>query len=136
MEYERTQEKTEVLYQIYKKGLEEGRFSSMRDACRYICKQPAPCFYISGKWASIYIGQIEAGISLMGFSTNMARKLKQLYANYKKYCSEHSDEILPREHIMDILVEQPAPEFYMTPNAVRKVLRKALWKVRRKYGLD
>ena len=41
------QRKRRDLYSLYKKALEEGRFSSMRDAGAYLCRQPAPCFYIS-----------------------------------------------------------------------------------------
>ena len=125
-----------ALYEAYKIGLEEGRFTSMRDACRIISKQPAPCYFISAKEAAQYIGRIEKGVSLINLSSPKRRLILQLYKEYKLYLAEHSDNNLPRETIMEMIVERPAPEFFMKPEAVRRVLRTAIRNVRRQYGWE
>lgn len=136
MEYERPQEKMKALYEAYKKGLEEGRFTSMRHACRLISKMPAPSFFISAKEAAQYIGRIEQGFSLIDLSSSKRRLMLQLYKDYKAYLAEHPGCSLPREIIMEELVDRPAPEFYMKPEAVRGVLRTAIRNVRKEMGWE
>jgi len=122
------------LYTLYKKGLEEGRFSSMRDAGRYICRQPAPCFYVSPEFASQLIGRIMANRSLADMNSSMRRMAARLYSDYKDYLLKHPDTKKSRVSIMNELVEMPAPEFYMTGDAVRRSLREEINETKKKFG--
>lgn len=126
--------KAEALYTTYKKGLEEGRFNSLFGAGIYCAIQPAPCFYISARQASLLIGRIESGDLLFGLSESQRRQIGQLWHNYRAYLREHPSCALPREQILEILVDEPAPEFYISAEGVRKILRAEIKKSRRKYG--
>ena len=127
-------EKARALYAAYRKGLSEGRFTSMRDAGEYLRLQPAPRFYIDSRQASIYVGWILNNTSLINLNSSQRRMIHRLYKDYKKYLSEHPDTPLSRERIMEELVEQPAPEYYMTADAVRKTLRKEIRYIRSQWG--
>jgi len=57
---------------------------------------------------------------------------QQLYDNYLKYLNEHPDNTLSRERVLELLVDEPAPEFYITGDAARKILREQIKKARRR----
>ena len=117
------QMKRQDLYSIYRKGLVDGQFSSMRDAGLWICTQPAPHYYVSPEFASWLVGRIIAGQSLDDLNPSTQRMARQLYRNYEEYLRYHPDNKRSRVEIMNELVDQPAPEFYMTPDAIRRALR-------------
>lgn len=119
-----------ALYSTYIKGLEEGLFTSLRNAAEIVTKQPAPCFFISPKRASILVGMIQGGVSLVNLGHNTRRMAWQLFHNYKDYRREHPDCNLSRERILEILIDQPAPEFYLSPTAVRHILASAIKEAR------
>lgn len=127
------QRKRRDLYVLYKKGLEEGRFSSMRDAGSYLCRQPAPCFYISPESATLLIGRILANQSLIDLNSSTRRMAWRLYQDYKNYLSTHPNTKRSRVSIMNELVDQPAPEFYMTSEAIRRMLREEINEARKKW---
>lgn len=129
-------ERAEALYSVYKKGLEGGRFASMREASRFVSKQPAPSFFISARQAAFFIKKIIAGISLIHLSSKQRDKIWCLYDCYTQWVSDHKDKAstLTCERIMEELVDQPAPEFYMSSEAVRRILQKKTREARRAFG--
>ena len=126
--------KAEALYSVYKKGLEEGLFDSLFGAGRYVAVQPAPCFYISARQASLIIGKIQARYSLIGFNPSQRRMAWRLWADYRQYLAEHPGNTLSRERVLEILVDRPAPEFYISGDGARRLLRQEIMKVRRLRG--
>lgn len=133
---ELSNERAEALYSAYKEGLESGRFASMREASRFVSKQPAPSFFISARQAAFFIKRILAGISLINLSTGQRNKIWRLYDCYTQWVSDHNDKAgtLTCERIMEELVDQPAPEFYMSAEAVRRILQKKTREARRAFG--
>ena len=126
--------KRQDLYSLYLKGLEEGRFLSMRDAAEWLCRQPAPRYYIDPKKASDYVGMILGRRSLVHLNSSqrrMARKLCQEYLDWRK---QYPDVKRSRLLVLDEIVDRPAPEFYMTADAVRKMLREEINEVKSKMG--
>ena len=128
------QRKRRDLYSLYKKGLEEGRFSSVLDAARFLCCHPAPCYYISPEQATLLIGRLLDGRGLDKLHQSNRRMVLQLYVDYKHYLSTYPGTKNSRVKILNELVDRPAPEFYMTEEAVRKIIREENIKARRKAG--
>lgn len=122
------------LYSLYKKGLDEGRFSSVLDAARYLCHHQAPCYYISPEQATLLIGRIIDGRGISDLSPSQRRMVIQLYYEYKRYLLLHPGTRNSRVRILNEIVDKPAPEFYMTEEAVRKIIREENLKARRKAG--
>lgn len=123
-------ERDRALYLAFKKGLGEGKFATMRDAAKYVCRQPAPRFFIEPEKASIIIGRILANVSLINLNASSRRMAWQLYRNYNDYLAAHPDCKLSRGRIMEILVYEPAPEFYLEPQRTRKIIYKERKKAR------
>lgn len=126
--------KAEALYTAYVKGLEQGKFTSLYDASLCVAHSPAPCFFISAKSASLLIGKIKAGISLINLNDSQRRMAWQLWNNYQLYLNEHPNTTLSRERILEILIDEPAPEFYITTDGARKLLREYIKKRRKELG--
>lgn len=122
-----------ALYQVYLQGLEEGRFNSMREAGEYVRLQPAPQFFISAREASLNIGKILSGISLMNMNSDQRRKIWTLFDMYTEWLEANSASKLSRERIMEILVEEPAPEFFMSMEQTRQRIFKEWKKAREKW---
>jgi len=122
-----------ALYAVYVNGLEQGRFASMREAGRYACKQPAPRFFIEAEKASILVGRIMAKVSLIDLNSNSRRRVWQLYFRYRHYLSEHPGCKLSRERVLEEIVMEPAPEFYLEPQQARKILQREIKKVRQRW---
>ena len=131
---ELNRKKAEALYSVYLKGLEEGRFDSLFGAGRYCAMQPAPCFFISARQASLLVGRIFSNVSLIDLNASQRRMVRQLHHNYLEYLQAHPDNTLSRERVMEILVDQPAPEFYISGDGARRKLREQIKKARRLAG--
>ena len=114
--------RNKALYLAYKDGLEKGCFATMREAAKYVCKHPAPRFFIEAEKASVLVGKILSNVSLINLNTCSRRLVWQLYHNYQDYIAKHPGCKLSRERIMEILVDEPAPEFYLEPQRTRKIL--------------
>lgn len=126
--------KAEALYSVYKRGLEEGRFDSLFGAGRFCATHPAPCFFISARQASLLLGRIQSKVSLIGLNESQRKMAWQLWFNYQRYLREHPETTLSRERILETLVEEPAPEFFITGDAARRIIRQERTRVRRKLG--
>ena len=126
--------KAESVYSVYKQGLEEGRFTSFNDAGRIVSRSPAPCFFISAKRASILIGRIQGHVSLIDLHASQRRMVWQLWHNYKAYLIAHPDNSLSRERILERLVDEPAPEFYITAAGARRIIWEEIKRVKRRMG--
>ncbi len=122
------------LYREYVKGLETGCFANMSEAAEYVIRQPAPQFYISSREVNLYIGRIQAGISLITLNSTSRRRVWQLYDNYLLYLQQHPDCNLSRERVLELLVEEPAPEYYVTWRSAREILRKEVNKRRQRWA--
>lgn len=107
------EERDHALYLTYLRGLREEHFKNMHEAADWCRHQPAPKFYLSSKSLVNYIKMINRGKSLNRLHSTTRRKVYKLYNMYQKYMEEHPDNTDPRERICEILVDEPAPEFYM-----------------------
>lgn len=126
--------KRKGLYSLYKQGLLEGRFTSLRKASEWLSTQPAPCFYISPEQAYKGIGWIKANRSLVHFNASQRRLLRRLWNDYKEYLESHPDNKRSCIDIMDELVQRPAPEFYMEPAAIRRMLAEEIEETKSQMG--
>lgn len=124
------------LYDVYMKGWDNHSFANWSQAADYVIKQSAPRFYVSPREVSLAIGKLQRGISLIALSSSSRRRIWQLIDNYEAYLAEHPDNKLSRERVLEILVDEPAPEFYLSWRSAREILRKEFLKRRKKkwYG--
>lgn len=113
-----------ALYQVYVRGLREGRFTSFRNAGELVRTQHAPEFFIEPRVASLHIGKILSFSSLDSLHPLSRARIWELFARYMKYMDEHPGCGLTREKVLDDIIEEEAPEFYVTAEMARKIIMK------------
>lgn len=114
----------EALYDVYLKGLEAGAFTSLQEAADYVSMHQAPQYFIEAKKVSGYMGMIEAHVSLIALNSASRRRVWKLYAEYKIWRAAHPESKLTRERVCELLVDEPAPEFYLKPDSVRLIIQR------------
>lgn len=114
----------EALYAAYVQVLESGDFETLNEMAEYVVTQPAPQFFISSEKMSEYIGLVEHHWSLVNFNACSRRRIWTLYSMYKDWKQAFPDSPLARESILDILVNEPAPEFYLKASAARQIIQR------------
>lgn len=121
------------LYKVYIQGLEAGAFQNMSQAADYVIRQPAPQFYVSSREANLHIGKIQAGISLISLNSTSRRRIWKIYDSYVDYLASHPENRLSRERVIEQIVDEPAPEFYVSWTSARHILKREINKRRRKW---
>jgi hypothetical protein len=121
------------LYKAYLQGLETGAFRNMSQAADYVIRQPAPQFYISAREANLHIGKILSRVSLISLNSTSRRRVWQIYDRYMEYLDAHPGCNLSRERIIEHIVDEPAPEFYLSWTSARHILKREVNKRRRKW---
>lgn len=107
------QEKDRELYSTYIRGLREQRFINMHDAADWVRSQPASKFYISSKALVNYIGAINHGSMPPNMRRWNDKKMKILYQMYLEFMAKNPNCKMSRERICEILVDEPAPMFFI-----------------------
>lgn len=120
------QERDRELYSVYIRGLREQHFTNMHDAAEWVRHQPASKFYVSSKALLNYVGAIKNGSTPCKMHKQNERKMKMLYAMYQQFIAEHPNCDMAREHICELLVDSPAPMFFISHECARI----SLWKER------
>lgn len=118
------EERDRALFETYTRGLATQHFSNMHDAVDWCREQPAPKFYISSRALSLYIGRIIGGDSLGELHFSTREQVMELYSRFLTYAREHSGCGYSRARICEIIVDDPAPKFYISSTHAISVLQK------------
>ena len=124
------QMRDEDLYRVYVRTLGERDCASLQEAADVSRMEVAERYYISANEASSHIGSIQSGRSLINLNSCSRRRIWQLWDNYRRWLEEHPGSTLSRERIMEELVQEPAPEFYISASHARHIIIKERRKVR------
>lgn len=115
------------LFLCYQKALRECDFKNQWEAIEYVRQSPAPRFYISSKTCSLLLGKIFAGQRLVKMHPLAYRRIKCLEKMYKNYVSgEAGCKGLSRERVCEILVDMPAPEWYVSNAYATRIINKEI----------
>lgn len=113
------------LFLCYQRALRENSFKSQREALEYVCGCPAPRFYISSKECSLLLGKLFAGRRLERMHPLCYKRLRDLAEKYKMYVrGENGMKGLSRERVCEIIVDMPAPEFYVSVRYAMRIINK------------
>lgn len=115
------------LFLCYQKALKEHDFRNQWEAIEYVRKSPAPRFYISSKVCSLLLGKIFAAKKLERMHPLAYKRIKCLEKMYKYYVSgEAAKKGLSRERVCEILVDMPAPEFFVSNVYATRIINREI----------
>ena len=115
-------ERDMALFVAYKQSLSANTFRTQDDAVDFARKSPAPRFYIDGFFARIVLRRMLNGQPPGVTGKNTLRKFEELL---KRYIESEKQNLFPGMNfkaICNILVEQPAPEFYISRRTARAII--------------
>lgn len=122
-------------YRLYVRSLDDGmHFESQRKAADILKDRPAPGYFISAREASLQIGKLMCHVQDIGVSSQQRRKINDIYRRYKEYLRSHTDCAMSRIQVLELIVDDEAPEWYMTSELARKILRKECRRRRKELG--
>jgi len=117
------------LFACYQRALKENNFQNQWEAIEYVRRCPAPRFYISSKVCAILMGKMFAGKRLERMHPLAYKRLQHLAKMYRAYVSgEAGAKGLSRERICEILVDMPAPEFYINNVYASRIINREMRK--------
>ena len=123
------------LFLCYQKALKEKDFKNQWEAVEYVRKSPAPRFYISSKVCSLLLGKLFAGYKLERMHPLAYKRIKHLEKLYRGIVAgEAKYKGLSRERICEILVDMPAPEFYIANIHATRIIHKEIEKHNKRIG--
>lgn len=107
------EEKDRELYDLYVQCLREHKYASLKEIADWVRVQPASKFYVSAKSLVNYIGAILYGKKSTKMYELNGEKMNLLYEKYLQFMDENPHCALSRERICEILVDEPAPSFFI-----------------------
>lgn len=122
----------DALYNTYRECLETCDFESLDDIAEHVATCPAPRFYIDGKALSNIIWMIENNMSLINFHELSRRRAWYLYNEYKRWIEANPNCGMGRVGICELLVNMPAPEYYIKGGTARKIIQRKCAERRKK----
>ena len=120
------------LYRTFTASLRDNTFISTDEAADYARRQPAPQYYISARTASLLIRKIEKRISLLDLNSNSRRRIWHIYSVYREYLKQHPGCTTSRELILEEIVENQAPEFFVSLGRAKHIILYERKEARRK----
>lgn len=115
------------LFLCYQRALKEHDFQNQWEAVEYVRKCPAPRFYISSKVCSLLLGKLFAGKRLERMHPLAYKRIKHLEKAYKTFVGgEAGKKGLSRERVCELLIDMPAPEFYITNSYATRIINKEI----------
>ena len=117
-----------ALFDAYTKAVGEQDFSNQAEAYDYVRKHAAPRFFASAQFCESMVKKMDRGEPTGLRNPQAKRKYAELYRRYRKMLEERP-ELSVRE-ICSIIVDQPAPEFYLNRRITQWIVvreRKRRW---------
>lgn len=114
------------LFLAYQKALRNNVFQNQWEAVEFVRTHPAPRFYISSKVCSLLLGRVFAGKPVDGLHPLSRKRLKELERLYRDYEENAFKGKRMRERICEIIVDMPAPEFYVSNRYATRIINREM----------
>lgn len=113
-----------ALFSAYRKALESKDFRSQKEAVEWTRRHGAPKFFVSPAVCAIFMSRIQKGTPLDGINILARKKFKELYRRFRKIADECPD--MPILSICERIVDEPAPEFYISNDLCRRIINREI----------
>lgn len=118
------EERDRCLFDAYNEALNSMRFETQSEIYDHVRKMPAPKFFIEAETCAIYIGRLlrkkDPGIC----NETSKRRMSELYIRYQEESKKKENKGLSVVDICQIIINQPAPEFYLEVSSVENIIEK------------
>lgn len=110
------------LMRAYREQIASQRNIHLPDVLRQTVNSPSQRFWVSDTRANIIMSRLRKGDSLPEMNGNKKRMFLEIYRRVCILSEEYPDMSL--SELTSIVVEQPAPCFYITPQSAKVIIHK------------
>ncbi|WP_311561248.1 hypothetical protein [Prevotella bivia] len=114
MEY--SQERIESIMHIYDEYISSCEYIDTSYICKHIANMPAPRFWVSSIWASKMMYAMFKGSQLKNMLPSKREMFQEIFRRVKTLRKLHPNWTIKK--CCEIVVEQPAPKFYLTAESI------------------
>lgn len=111
-----TRERNADLMRAFREQLALARFVVMPEIFEMVAESPASRFWVSEERATIVISAMDAGKPLPRMRSNKREMFEEIYRRFLAERKKHPD--MSTYELVTMIVNQPAPKFYLTPRTV------------------
>lgn len=120
---EYAQERIDDLMKAYFSYLSTCSRISMPDVFEHVVNMPASRFWVSEPRASVVISKILHGDDLHDMRPTKREMFFEIYRRFLPLYKENPDT--PISQLVGIVIEQPAPKFYLAPGSAKVMITNA-----------
>ena len=108
------QQRDSALFESYQMALNTHTFATQKEAVLYVLAHPAPQWFVSSEFcASVLSRWLRGKEAHYKMSKTKTRKFRALLEAYKEARQDPAYSELPLIKICEMLVERPAPEWFL-----------------------
>lgn len=115
-----TKERNQELLRVYQEKLSEVGYIIMPQIFEQVANSPCSRFWVSEERAAIVISSLLAGKPLLNMRKNKREMFEEIFRRFLAVREKHPEKSIYALAIM--VVNQPAPRFYMTPRTVGELI--------------
>ena len=113
-----TEERKADLFEAFHRNLKESK--SVKEAITHTVNSPAKKFYVSTEEAKRIYSKIMNGCPIDRISEEFQEMYREVVVRSLRYKLEHIEK--PIGEIIEEIIEQPAPKFYLKPGSARSMI--------------
>lgn len=115
-----TKERNQELLRVYQEKLSEAGYIIMPKIFEQVANSPCSRFWVSEERAAIVISSLLAGKSLPNMRKNKREMFDEIFRRFLAVREKYPEKSIYALAIM--VVNQPAPKFYLTPRTVGELI--------------
>ena len=114
------EERDRAVFEAYNDAISHNDFKTQEDAFEYVRTHPAPRFFIEPEFCTTVICRMLRNEPMGIKGEHQRRKFNELFRRYKEFLAENPT--YPSIVICSIIVNEPAPEFFISTRSVRLIV--------------
>lgn len=115
-----THQRNEDLLRVFKHQLALARHIVKSEIFDLVAKSPASRFWVSEERAAVVVSRMLSGKPLSGMRRNKREMFEEIYRRFLIERNKNPDKTIPE--LVTVVVNQPAPQFYLTARTVGEFL--------------
>lgn len=115
-----TKERNQELLRVYQEKLSEAGYIIMPKIFEQVANSPCSRFWVSEERAAIVISSLLAGKSLLNMRENKCEMFDEIFQRFLVLREKYPEKSIYA--LATMVVNQPAPKFYMTPRTIGELI--------------
>ncbi len=120
--FEYENQRNDNLMAVYHEIIVKANYVRMPDIYEKVANSPSRRFWVSEERAAIVVSAMMRGDKLKNMRQLKREMYNEIYKRAMKLREEHP--FMPISQLVAIVVEQPAPKFYLTPGSAKVLICK------------